>query len=128
MRNIFQLSKKTFLVGLGSLSLFLGLLGIFLPVLPTTPFLLLSAFCFSKSSLVLHSKLMNSKYLGAYIQDWQKHKSLPLRTKTLALALLWITTGSSILFFIPLLFAKIVVGIVCISVTVYLLKIPTRSK
>ena len=82
---------KYFLAALGLLSLGLGILGIFLPVLPTTPFLLLASFLFLKSSRSLYDWLMNHPKLGSYISNFLVHKAIPLRVKIVSVSLVWIT-------------------------------------
>lgn len=75
----------------GIISLGLGILGIFLPILPTTPFLLLSSFLFLKSSPSLYRWLMEHPRLGPYIKNFMVHKSLPLRVKVVSVSMVWIT-------------------------------------
>ena len=82
---------RLLLVALGSVSIGLGVLGIFLPVLPTTPFLLLASFCFMRSSPRIHSWLINHKVLGEYIYFYTKHRAIRKRTRVVALASLWAT-------------------------------------
>ena len=77
---------------IGFLSLALGVAGIFLPVLPTTPFLLLSAALFFRSSPRAYQWLLNHKLLGPYIRDFRESRAIPLRAKILALSLLWLTS------------------------------------
>ena len=76
---------------LGSVSLVLGITGIFLPVLPTTPFLLLSAAMYMRSSQRLYNWLMSHKYLGAYIRNFREYKALPLRVKVVSVTMVWAT-------------------------------------
>jgi uncharacterized membrane protein YbaN (DUF454 family) len=76
---------------LGLVSLGLGVLGAFLPVLPTTPFLLLSAALFLRSHKGLYEWLMNHPKLGPYIKNFMVHKAIPLRVKVVALITLWLT-------------------------------------
>ena len=76
---------------LGLLSLGLGILGAFLPVLPTTPLLLLSAALFLKSNRKLYDWLMNHPKMGPYISNFLKHKAIPLRVKVVSITTLWIT-------------------------------------
>ena len=68
----------------GWISLALGVLGIVLPLLPTTPFVLLSAFCFSKSSARFHQWLLNHRVFGPLVKDWQRHGVIQLKAKILA--------------------------------------------
>ena len=82
---------KFLLIVLGSLSLALGILGIFLPVLPTTPFLLLSAAMYVRSSQRLYDWLMSHKHLGPYIKNFREHKALPLRVKIVSVTMVWAT-------------------------------------
>lgn len=82
---------KIILAALGLLSLGLGILGIFLPVLPTTPLLLLSAALFLRSSRPLYDWLMNHPKLGPYIRNFMEHKSIPLKIKIISVSMLWIT-------------------------------------
>ena len=76
---------------LGSVSLALGIMGVFLPVLPTTPFLLLSATLYMRSSQRLYDWLMSHKHLGAYIRNFREHKALPLRVKVVSVTMVWAT-------------------------------------
>ena len=76
---------------LGSVSLVLGVMGIFLPVLPTTPFLLLSAAMYMRSSQRLYDWLMSHKHLGTYIRNFREHKALPLRVKIVSVTMVWAT-------------------------------------
>ena len=82
---------KYLLAGIGLISLCLGVVGIFLPVLPTTPFLLLSAALFLKSSRPLYDWLMNHPELGTYISSFMVHKAIPLRIKIISVSMVWIT-------------------------------------
>ncbi len=82
---------KTIYSLLGILSLALGILGIFLPLLPTTPFLLLSATLFAKSSERLYNWLLNHKIFGKIIRTYREGKPIPLKIKLTAVIFLWIT-------------------------------------
>lgn len=82
--------KKIILIVLGMVFVTLGGVGIFLPVLPTTPFLLLSAACFSTSSPRLSEMLINNKYFGSYIENYRYKTGVPRKTKIRAIIFLWI--------------------------------------
>ena len=82
---------KYLIAALGIISLGLGFLGIFLPVLPTTPFLLLASFLFLKSSPSLYQWLMDHPRFGPYIKNFMVHKSLPLHVKIVSVTMVWIT-------------------------------------
>ena len=82
---------KYLLIILGSISLVLGVIGIFLPLLPTTPFLLLAAALYVRSSENLYNWLIHQKYLGTYIRNFREHKAIPLRAKIISVTLVWAT-------------------------------------
>jgi uncharacterized membrane protein YbaN (DUF454 family) len=75
----------------GTLSLILGIIGIFLPVLPTTPLLLLTAFCYYRGSERMYDWLMSHPHLGPYIKNFREHKTIPRRVKAYILILIWIS-------------------------------------
>ena len=75
----------------GLLALGLGILGIFLPVLPTTPLLLLAASLFLRSNKGLYDWLLNHPKLGPYIRNFMEHKAIPLKIKVISVSLVWIT-------------------------------------
>ncbi|WP_088655863.1 YbaN family protein [Geofilum rhodophaeum] len=89
--------RKTLYILLGSLSLALGVTGIVLPGLPTTPFLLLSATLFLKGSARLHNWLLNHRYLGARIKRYHQHKGMLKQEKIYAILLTWVMIGLSML-------------------------------
>ena len=82
---------KYLLIILGSICLALGVIGIFLPLLPTTPFLLLAAALYVRSSDKLYQWLIHQKYLGNYIRNFREHRAIPLHAKILSISMVWIT-------------------------------------
>lgn len=82
---------KIFLASLGTLSLALGIVGIFVPLLPTTPFLLLAAALWVRSSPRLYEWLLAHPYLGGYIRNYRENRAIPLRAKVVSLTLMWAT-------------------------------------
>ena len=93
---------KTVCIILGTVSLTLGIIGIFLPLLPTTPFLLLTAALYFRGSPRLYQWLLNHKCLGPYIRSFRENKAIPLRAKIISLLLMWGTMVYCIFFLIPL--------------------------
>ncbi|HEX8285004.1 MAG TPA: YbaN family protein [Pyrinomonadaceae bacterium] len=83
-------AKKALLVAAGSLCVALAVLGVFLPLLPTTPFLLLASACYVRSSERLHGWLMGNRVLGGYIRNFKERRGIPLRAKFTTVALLWL--------------------------------------
>ena len=112
---------------LGSISLALGFLGIFLPLLPTTPFLLLTAFLYAKGSKKFHTWLLNNKWFGQYIKDYQSHKGIPQRIKFKALFLLWTTMIISGIFVLHHWGLRILLLVIAIGVTIHLIRIPNKE-
>lgn len=111
----------------GIISTVLGVIGIFLPILPTTPFLLLASFCFLKSSNRLYEKLLNHKILGKYIHDYVKYKSVSLKSKIIAIIMIWISMGIS-MFLTQKITVVIILSITGFFVTIYLIMLKTRKE
>ena len=84
---------KILFVILGCISLGLGVAGIFLPLLPTTPLLLLAAALFVRSSPRLYEWLLNHPHLGSYIRNFREHRAIPLRVKVVSVSMVWLTLG-----------------------------------
>lgn len=83
-------AKKALLVAAGSLCIVLAVLGVFLPLLPTTPFLLLASACYVRSSERLHGWLMSNRLLGGYIRNFKERRGIPVRGKVVTVLLLWL--------------------------------------
>jgi len=118
---------RILLISLGVFFLLLGFIGIFIPVLPTTPFVLLSAALFARSSERFYRWLMGNRYFGRYIKDYREGRGVPLRIKTGAILLLWITIGLSIAFGVELLAVRIVLALVAVGVTIHIATIRTKK-
>lgn len=123
----FRMLKKIFLITVGSLALALGFLGAFLPVLPTTPFLLLSAYCYLRSSEKLYRWLINHPLLGAYIYNYLTYRAITRSTRYGALFFLWVTLIISMLVIanLHLIIFLIAVGI---GVTIHLFALKTLDR
>lgn len=115
------------LLTIGWISLGLGAIGLFVPVLPTTPFVLLAAACFLRSSERLHRWLVEHPTFGTHIADYLEGKGLTRRTKVVALATLWGSVAVSAVFFVPLPIADAIIVVIAAGVTIYLLNLPTST-
>lgn len=102
----------------------LAVVGIFVPLLPTVPFLLLSVACFARSSEKFHNWLLEHPQLGPMIHGYLDGQGIPLRAKVTAIALLWGSVSVSVLFLIRLLWIKVFLIAICLCVTIYLLRLP----
>jgi len=105
----------------------LGFLGLFLPVLPTTPFLLLAAACFARSSRRIFNWLLNHPRFGPLIREWREYRSMPYRAKRTALVLIALSFAISITFFVPGWLAKLAMGAVGLLLMVWIAQIPSRD-
>jgi uncharacterized membrane protein YbaN (DUF454 family) len=117
--------KKRLWTALGTLFLGLGIIGIFLPLLPTTPFLLLAAACYLRGSESRYQWLINNKWFGEYIRNYHEKKGIPLRIKVFAITFLWITISFTAFFVIGILWITILLIIIATAVTVHILRFKT---
>jgi len=116
--------KKILLVLAGSLSLALGILGIFLPLLPTTPFLLLASFCYMRSSKRLYIWLINHKTFGEYIYNYVTHRAVKRSAKITALVVLWLSMTTSIVL-VDILYVRILLIAIGTAVSIHILSLKT---
>ena len=120
---------KIVLTILGLLSLVLGVVGIFLPLLPTTPLLLLSAWCFIRSSTKLYDWLLSHPYLGKYIRNFREHRAIPLRVKILSVTMVWLTIGYCIVSIVSeYLWAQLLMFVLAVAVTWRILSYATLKE
>jgi uncharacterized membrane protein YbaN (DUF454 family) len=120
--------KKYFLIAAGIFFLVLGVVGIFLPLLPTTPFFLLAAACFFRSSKPLYAWLINHKLFGKRIQYYRVYKAISLRSKLLSLALLWLTIAYSAFFVVKIFWVQIVLLLIAVAVSIHLISFRTLTQ
>jgi len=122
-------SVRYALLAVGWLSVVLGVIGIFVPVLPTTPFLLLAAACFVRSSRRFYLWLVNHPRLGPWIRDYLEGNGIPLKGKVYALGLMWASIGLSC-YLVPLPWARAFMLTSAVLVSLYILRqktLPSRS-
>ena len=106
----------------------LGILGAFLPVLPTTPFLLLAAACFARTSARFYNLLLNSRTFGPLIVEWRRHRSIPWRTKLWAIGLMAATLTVSVVFFVRELWLQVALAGLGVLLAAWLYAIPSRDR
>lgn len=112
---------------LGLISLGVGIIGVFLPLLPTTPFLLLSAALFARSSTRLYNWLLNHKILGAFIRNYREDKSVTVRVKVIAISMLWATMLFSIFLVVnEKWWLQVMLGTIATGVTIFIMSLKTR--
>ena len=120
--------KKALLVSSGTLSLGIGFVGIFIPLLPTTPFLLLAAACYIRGSKKSYNWLIKNKWFGEYIINYQERRGIPFKIKIITILILWLTISVSIIMYLSNLIIQIILFIIAIAVTIHLIKIKTLKK
>jgi len=120
-----QIGKFLLILG-GTICVVLGVVGIFLPLLPTTPFLLLAAVLYARGSERLHSKLLGNRWLGEYLRRYLEHRSMTRRHKAFSLIMLWAVLGASAILWVAGFWPRLLLGLVAIGVTLHLLRISSE--
>jgi uncharacterized membrane protein YbaN (DUF454 family) len=121
-------AKRRLLLAAGTLCTGLGIIGIFVPILPTTPFLLLAAACYMRSSERFYRWLTNNRVFGAYVRNYIEGRGMPLRIKVFTILLLWLAIGLSIAFAVQSLVIRIILVSIAVGVTVHIVLIKKRGE
>ncbi|MEX1997542.1 MAG: YbaN family protein [Candidatus Andersenbacteria bacterium] len=116
---------RLILIVIGNLCVLLAIIGVFLPLLPTTPFVIAAAACYAKSSTTMHRWLVRHKWWGSQLQDWYSHGSISARTKVVAVALLATSIACSVVFVVSLLPARLLLVAIAACVSWFILSRPT---
>jgi hypothetical protein len=119
-----DLTQKLLIIA-GTLCVILGAVGLFLPVLPTTPFLLLAAVCYARSSERFYHWLMTNRWFGAYIKNYREGRGIPRTHKILTLLALWLSIGYAAGFVVELWWVRLILVGIAVGVTVHLATIKT---
>ncbi len=117
---------RTTLIIVGTIAVIVGVIGIFLPLLPTTPFLLLAAACYARSSRRFYTWIQTNPWFGAYISDYRAGRGVPMKVKASTLVLLWATILASAGFFVDSLHIRALLLAIALAVTLHVLSIRTR--
>ena len=119
---------KGILVISGTFFLVLGIIGIFIPLLPTTPFLLLTAACYIRGSKKFYNRLIKNRWLGEYIKNYQQGKGIPLTVKLISIIFLWMAIIFSTIIIVSNILIQIILIIIAIGVTIHIITIKTLDK
>ena len=114
-----------FVAGLAALAL--GVAGIFLPVLPTTPLVLLAAACFARSYRPFHEWMLAHRLFGPLLREWHEHRSIPYRTKLFAIGMMAVTLGASIVFFVEPAWLKAALAAFGVALGAWMYRLPSRK-
>ena len=122
--------KSRLFIAAGSMSLGIGIVGIVVPLLPTTPFLLLAAYCYGRGSKRLQNRLLSNKLVGSYLRNYLEGKAMSLKAKIWSLSILWCVIGCTAAFVTDSPITRIVLFAVGSGVTVHvaLLRVVVPSK
>lgn len=123
-----SMTVRLLLVAAGTCFVVLGVLGAFLPVLPTTPFLLLAAACYARASTRFYNFLLNSRAFGPTIREWQRHRSIAWRTKIFSITLMALTLSASIVFFVEDPRYRAALAVFGVLLALYLYRLPSRDR
>lgn len=121
-------ARRIVYILLGSLFLILGAVGIFIPLLPTTPFWLLTCWFYLRSSEKLYNRAMSNRYFGSYIKGFMVDKAIPVRSKVISISVMWLSAILTSVYLIEYLWVKILLILISIGVTWHILSFPTKKK
>lgn len=114
------------LICCGWCSIVAGVIGIFLPIVPTVPFLLLAVACFARSSVRFHSWLVDHKHLGPLVRNYLHSGRIPQRAKVVAICMVWISFPASAFLFVEIVWIRMVLMAAAIALTLYLISLPSH--
>jgi hypothetical protein len=116
------------LMAAGSVCLGLGAVGALLPVLPTTPFVLLAAACFARSSRSFHRALRESRLFGPILRDWEDHRSIPRAAKLRAITLIVVVFSLTVILALEATAARLALGLLGVGLVLFLARLPTTPE
>lgn len=120
-------SVRVLFVALGSICVLIAIVGLFLPLLPSTPFLLLAAACYARASRRFYNWLLNTRAFGPAILEWRLHRSIPYRVKLIAIAMMAVTLSASILMFVREPWLQTALALFGVVLALWLYRIPSRD-
>ena len=121
-----ELKRRLFVIA-GTIALSIGVVGIIVPVLPTTPFLLLSAICYMRGSQRLYNVLLCNRFIGSYVRNYLEGRGMSLKVKIWTLSLLWISIVCTSVLATDSLTIRIILAVVLIGVTIHILLVKTAN-
>ena len=122
-----KLKRRLFVIA-GTICVGIGVVGIIVPMLPTTPFLLLAAICYMRGSQRLYNALLCNRFIGSYVKNYLEGRGMSLKTKIWTLSLLWAAVACSAVLATDSLTTRIILAIVLAGVTIHIILIKTTKK
>ena len=120
--------KRWFFIIAGTIAIGIGVIGIIVPVLPTTPFLLLAAICYMRGSQRLYNALLCNRFIGSYVRNYLEGRGMSLKMKIWSLSLLWVAIVCTAALATDSLLIRIILTVVLIGVTIHILTVKTAKK
>lgn len=120
--------RKYMYISAGTLFLVIGSIGIFVPILPTTPFLILTTACYMKGSKKMYYLIINNRIFGNFIKNYYERNGISVQAKIFSISFLWLTISFSIFFILNDIWIKSILFIIAITVTIHVLSIKKRRK
>ena len=121
-------TRRIIYITLGTFFLILGAIGIFVPLHPTTPFWLLTCWFYVRSSEKLYNRVMSNRYFGPHIKGFVEDKAIPLRSKIITIAIMWLSTIITSLLLVGYWWVKALLGLISIGVSWHILSYPTKKE
>lgn len=118
-------TRRLLWIAAGSLAVLIGAIGVILPLVPTTPLLLLAAYCYARGSDRFHHWLLHNRVCGRYIRDYQEGRGIPMRTKIGTLVFLWGTIGTS-MYIVDILHVRLFLPVIALAVSIHVWTRPTK--
>jgi uncharacterized membrane protein YbaN (DUF454 family) len=114
--------------GVGAIAFIAGVLGIFLPLLPATPLFILAAACFARAYRPFHEWMLAHRVIGPMLREWHHHRSIPHRTKMIAIGTMLASFGTSIWFVVKPAWLQAVLALFALGLAVWMYRIPSRDR
>ncbi len=128
MKGISEKIKRIIFIVFGTLFLIIGTIGVFIPVLPTTPFLLLAAACYLRGSKRLHRWMINNRVFGEFIRNYMEGRGISLRQKIFTITFLWLMIIFSIFYVVYSFLLRILVFLIAVTVSIHIIRLPTLKQ
>jgi uncharacterized membrane protein YbaN (DUF454 family) len=112
----------------GAVAFIAGLVGVFMPLLPATPLFILAAACFARAYRPFHEWMLGHRWIGPMLHEWHTHRSIPYRTKIIAIGMMLLSFGASIIFVIAQPWLQWLLAACALALAVWMYRIPSRDR